>query len=46
MRFENEVYKLPEMTLLVTGHTVHVLTDNKGKKISFTPDLKAKLVSS
>lgn len=46
IRFENEIYKLPEMNLLATGHTVHVLTSKAGKKVPFSPELKAKLTSS
>lgn len=46
IRFENEIYKLPKMELLATGHTVHVLTDSNGKKIPFTDELKARLTSS
>ena len=45
LRFENEVYKVPEMTLLATGHTVHVRTGGDGRKIPFPPDLKEKLTS-
>jgi acyl-CoA thioester hydrolase len=46
IRFENEVYKLPDMELLSTGHTVHVLTNKKGVKVPFSLDLKEKLTSS
>ena len=46
IRFENEIYKLPEMTPLATGHTVHVLVNKKGGKIPFSHDLRAKLTSS
>jgi acyl-CoA thioester hydrolase len=46
IRFENEIYKLPDKTLLATGHTVHVLTNTKGKKLRFTPELKSRLTSS
>ena len=46
IRFENEIYKLPEMTLLATGHTVHVLTDKKGEKVQFSAELKSRLTSS
>ena len=45
LRFENEVYKAPSMTLLATGHTVHVTTDGKGRKIPFPQDLKEILTS-
>ena len=46
IRFENEVYKLPEMTLLGTGHTVHALVDKHGRTIPFSDELKLKLISS
>jgi len=46
IRFENEIYMLPEMKLLVTGHTVHVLINKKGEKIVFPHELKARLTSS
>jgi acyl-CoA thioester hydrolase len=45
IRFENEVYRLPEKTLLCTGHTVHVLTNNLGKPVRFPADLRKKLTS-
>ncbi len=44
--YENEVYKLPEMVSLATGHTVHVLTNKAGKKVPFPAELKEKLTSS
>jgi acyl-CoA thioester hydrolase len=46
IKFENEIYKLPGMALLATGHTVHVLTNKKGEKTPFSHELKAKLTSS
>ena len=46
IRFENEIYKLPEMRLLCTGHTVHALTNRRGRTVPFPADLKAKLTSS
>lgn len=46
VRFENEIYKLSEMSLLATGHTVHVMTDGKGKKVPFSAELKSRLTSS
>jgi acyl-CoA thioester hydrolase len=46
IRFENEIYKLPEMTLLATGHTVHVLTNKRGEKVPFTHELKERLTSA
>jgi acyl-CoA thioester hydrolase len=46
IRFENEVYKLPEMTLLGTGHTIHALMNKHGKTVPFSDELKSKLTSS
>lgn len=46
IRFENEILMLPDMTLLATGHTVHVLTNKKGEKVPFTAELKERLTSS
>jgi acyl-CoA thioester hydrolase len=46
IRFENEVYRLPDKTILCTGHTVHVLTNNRGKPVRFPADLREKLTSS
>jgi acyl-CoA thioester hydrolase len=46
IRFENEIYKLPEMVLLATGHTVHALKKKGGRTIPFSDELKTKLTSS
>ena len=46
IRFENEIYKLPEMQLLCTGHTIHALTNKGGKTVPFSPELKEKLIAS
>jgi acyl-CoA thioester hydrolase len=46
IRFENELYKLPEMILLCTGHTVHALIDGSGRAVPFPDDLREKLTSS
>jgi acyl-CoA thioester hydrolase len=45
IRFENEVYKLPEMALLATGHTVHALMKGSAT-VPFSAELKEKLTSS
>ena len=45
IRFENEIYRLPEMTLLATGHTVHVLMKG-GRSAPFPTDVKETLTSS
>lgn len=44
-RFENEIYRLPEMILLATGHRVHVLPMD-GRKVAFTAESKERLTSS
>ncbi len=46
IRFDNEIYKLPEMQLLCAGHTVHALVDRKGKAVPFPKELKVRLTSS
>lgn len=46
IRFENEIYKLPEMQLLCSGHTVHALVDRKGKTIPFPLEAKSRIISS
>jgi len=46
IKFENEIYRLPEMRLLATGHTVHALLGKTGKTIPFSQALKEKLISS
>lgn len=46
IKFENEIYKLPEMKLLCTGHTVHALIDSSEKAVSIPDDLRVKLTSS
>lgn len=46
VKFENEVYKLPGMELLCTGHTVHVLVNGEGRPIPLPEELREKLTSS
>jgi acyl-CoA thioester hydrolase len=46
VRFENEVYKLPDMELLCAGHTVHVLVNGDGRPVPLPAELKEKLISS
>lgn len=46
IRFENEIYELPERQLLCTGHTVHSLLDSKGNKIPSSADVKTMITSS
>jgi len=45
IRFENEVYKLPSMELLCTGHTFHVAVNKEGKSIRVPDEIRAKLSS-
>lgn len=45
IKFENEIFMLPELKLLCTGHTVHALIDGSGRAVPFPDDLRAKLTS-
>ena len=45
LRFENEIYKLPAMELLCTGHTVHVLVGEDGKARPIPDEIRTKLSS-
>lgn len=45
VKFENEVYRFPEMKLLCTGHTVHAFINKKGKTILIPDDIREKLTS-
>jgi len=44
VRFDNEMFKLPEKTLLCTGHTVHALVDGSGKAVPFPEDIRGLLM--
>ena len=46
IRFENEVYKLPQSELVCTGHTVHVLIDAQGRPTRIPDDIRAMLEAS
>lgn len=46
LRFENEIYKLPEMKLLCTGHTVHAMIDESGKTFRIPDDIRLLLDGS
>jgi len=46
VRFENEIYRLPERTLLCVGHTVHALVDGSGKAVPFPGDVRKILTES
>jgi len=41
--FENEVYRLPSMDLLCTGHTVHVVVGKDGKPLPIPETLRSRL---
>jgi len=45
IRFENEIYRLPDMLLLCVGHTIHTLSKG-GKSFPFPDELRSKLTSS
>ena len=46
IRFENEIYRLPEMLLLCEGHTIHVLSRKSGGAVPFPDELRSRLTSS
>jgi acyl-CoA thioester hydrolase len=46
IRFENEIYRLPDMRLLCVGHTVHALSTKDGKTVPFPDEMRSKLTSS
>lgn len=41
--FENEVFRLPEMEPLCTGHTVHVVVGKDGKPMPIPEALRSRL---
>ena len=43
IRFENQVIKIPQQSLICEGHTVHVLTDTDGRPMRIPDDLRAGL---
>lgn len=43
VRFENEVYRLPSMELLCTGHTVHVVVGGDGKPMRVPDEVRTRL---
>ncbi len=45
IRFENEVFKLPAMELLCSGHTVHVVVGKDGRPMRVPDEFRAKLSS-
>ncbi len=45
VKFENEVYRLPSMDLLCTGHTIHVAVGKDGKPVNVSEEFRAKLSS-
>jgi acyl-CoA thioester hydrolase len=46
IRFENEIYRLPDMRLICVGHTVHALSGKEGKTVPFSEEMRSKLTSS
>ena len=46
IRFENEVYKLPEVKLICNGHTVHTLVNAEGKPVQIPEDIRSVYLSS
>jgi acyl-CoA thioester hydrolase len=46
IKFENEIYKLPEVVLLCTGHTVHALIGKDGKTVAFPDDIRTRFTAS
>jgi len=46
IRFENEIYRLPDMCLLCVGHTVHALSAKDGKAVPFPDEMRSRLTSS
>jgi acyl-CoA thioester hydrolase len=45
IRFENEIYRLPDLRLLCVGHTIHALS-KEGKTVPFPEEMRSKLTSS
>ncbi len=46
VRFDNEIYRLPERELLCKGHTVHAYINNAAKSVPFPPGLRKRLADS
>lgn len=46
VKFDNEVYRLPEKKLLCTGHTVHAFIEKSGKTVPIPGVIREKLTSS
>jgi acyl-CoA thioester hydrolase len=43
VRFDNQIFKLPEKTLLCLGHSVHAFVDGSGKAVPFPDDVRERL---
>lgn len=43
IRFDTEMFKLPEKVLLCTGHTVHALVGGSGRAVPFPDDVRERL---
>ncbi|MGD0396064.1 MAG: thioesterase family protein [Nitrososphaerales archaeon] len=46
VKFENEIYRLPDMVLLCVGHTIQALSKMGGKAVPFPEEIRARLTSS
>ena len=46
IKFENEIYRLPDMRLLCVGHTVQALSKKDGKAVPFPEEMRSRLTSS
>jgi len=46
VRFENEIYRLPDMRLLCVGHTVQALSKKGGKAVPWPEEMRSMLTSS
>jgi acyl-CoA thioester hydrolase len=45
IRFDNEIFKMPENTLLCRGHTIHAHIDDSGKSVPFADEIRKKILS-
>jgi acyl-CoA thioester hydrolase len=46
MKFESEVYRMPEMKLLAAGYTIHSMIGKDMKTMHVPEDVRSKLLSS
>ncbi len=45
VKFDNEIFRLPDHTLLCHGHTVHAFVDGSGRAVPFPDDVRRKLTA-